>query len=424
MDTSTVTLPLQPVAVTLPGDTGQADGTGDTSGFAEVLAAAMQAPVPAAAVLPNLSAIPGPAPVSPTVTAVPPGAVKPDLPAVSVSPDLLPVPAAPERVEANPVRSIPSDPNAIGGNIDLPAPTAAAGPTPGTPLAVELSTDPSSHTRVTLADRLFAQPLETKPPIESAGFSSSNPDVLPTGPLPTEAPPTKALSVKALPTEASPAETLPAPGTVVTATRRENFVATELLARQAIAPQRAEADRESNALDPASNGKAEDSRSPLPELTTLSRLPSVTTLRPNAPASPATQIAQAIIEHGHLTRHTDTVDFRIRLDPPDLGTVEVHLRAKGDTVMARLIVAEDAARHVLADQLPALRDRLAEAGVRVSELDVTTGGSNLPDRRPQPQPRWDLEVPVIPEASRRKFQPDGGPRARPEVGSSGLDLLV
>ncbi|NNJ26990.1 flagellar hook-length control protein FliK [Alienimonas chondri] len=74
--------------------------------------------------------------------------------------------------------------------------------------------------------------------------------------------------------------------------------------------------------------------------------------------------------------------IRVRLDPPELGTVRVEVSAasNGDAgaVRIRLSAAEPAARAVLAEALPRLRETLASAGVTVDAVDLD--GPTRPER--------------------------------------------
>jgi len=78
---------------------------------------------------------------------------------------------------------------------------------------------------------------------------------------------------------------------------------------------------------------------------------------------------------------------RIRLDPPELGTVRVNLHLKSDSVVVRLIADNADARDTIMSRLDDLRNALQQQGVRVDRLEVTTppqgetvSGSFVPDQ--------------------------------------------
>ena len=59
-------------------------------------------------------------------------------------------------------------------------------------------------------------------------------------------------------------------------------------------------------------------------------------------------------------------EIRLRLSPPELGSLRLDIRVQDGALVARLQTETDAARTAIIDNLPALRDRLAEQGVRIS----------------------------------------------------------
>ncbi len=86
---------------------------------------------------------------------------------------------------------------------------------------------------------------------------------------------------------------------------------------------------------------------------------------------------------------------RLRLHPPELGSLRLEVTVRNGSMTARLEVESDSARTMLLDNLPALRDRLAQQHIKVARFDVelpdpSSGGSpERPGEHPQPhdQPR-------------------------------------
>jgi flagellar hook-length control protein FliK len=58
------------------------------------------------------------------------------------------------------------------------------------------------------------------------------------------------------------------------------------------------------------------------------------------------------------------------LSPPELGSLKIEIRMSGGEMNARLEAETPAARSLLIDNLPALRERLAEHDIRVTRFDV------------------------------------------------------
>lgn len=60
----------------------------------------------------------------------------------------------------------------------------------------------------------------------------------------------------------------------------------------------------------------------------------------------------------------------IRLDPPELGSMQVRVNVSGDTASVNFVVQSQQAREALADATPRLRDMLAEQGIELGESFV------------------------------------------------------
>lgn len=83
-------------------------------------------------------------------------------------------------------------------------------------------------------------------------------------------------------------------------------------------------------------------------------------------ATPATlteQIAASAAAHQDELQQGQPIEIHLRLDPPELGTVRVHLRMVGDTVTIRFDGTSESVTRTLESQLPDLRQSLAERGL-------------------------------------------------------------
>jgi flagellar hook-length control protein FliK len=72
---------------------------------------------------------------------------------------------------------------------------------------------------------------------------------------------------------------------------------------------------------------------------------------------------------------------RLRLHPPELGSLRVEVTVRAGAMTARLEAETAAAKSLLLESLPALRDRLGEQNIRVERFDVdladrSAGGSD------------------------------------------------
>lgn len=74
--------------------------------------------------------------------------------------------------------------------------------------------------------------------------------------------------------------------------------------------------------------------------------------------------------------------IRIRLSPPELGSLRIELRLEGANLIAKVEAETAAARSVLVENLSTLRERLSEHGVSIESFEVDLSSqqrSELPD---------------------------------------------
>jgi flagellar hook-length control protein FliK len=62
--------------------------------------------------------------------------------------------------------------------------------------------------------------------------------------------------------------------------------------------------------------------------------------------------------------------LRLRLSPPELGSLRLQITMRNGTMNAHIEAETPAAKNMLLDNLPALRDRLAQQNIRVDRFDV------------------------------------------------------
>ncbi len=110
--------------------------------------------------------------------------------------------------------------------------------------------------------------------------------------------------------------------------------------------------------------------------------------------SVADQLAREILARAEVTQKEGRTDFQIRLEPPELGTVRIHLVAVDQTVSARVVASDEAARQAIEQQMHVLRQSLAEAGVTLKSFHVAGSGSGWQqgqkqERTYQPMPPYD-----------------------------------
>ena len=122
---------------------------------------------------------------------------------------------------------------------------------------------------------------------------------------------------------------------------------------------------------------------------------------------------------------------RLRLHPPELGSLRLEVTVRNGTMTARLEVESNSARTMLLDNLPALRDRLAGQDIKVGRFDVDlsdrSGGGTPqgPGDHAQPQDHPDRGSPN--PGPEQEIEAEGPPQRRavvqPGQGSQ-LDVVI
>jgi flagellar hook-length control protein FliK len=103
-----------------------------------------------------------------------------------------------------------------------------------------------------------------------------------------------------------------------------------------------------------------------------------------APPAPATHLQLASAMSPVLHAPDGSYSLELQLRPHGLGLVHVAVELRGGELSLSLSAADAAARDVLRDSLPDLRQQLEAQGLRTADFDVGSGG-----RRPQSHPAGD-----------------------------------
>jgi len=93
---------------------------------------------------------------------------------------------------------------------------------------------------------------------------------------------------------------------------------------------------------------------------------------------------------------------RLRLHPPELGSIRMELVLRGGQLTARVETESAAARNLLLDHLPALRDRLVEHDIKIQRFDVHLAGRGQDHSTGQP----DYRAPQHDESPGGRLAPD------------------
>ncbi len=97
---------------------------------------------------------------------------------------------------------------------------------------------------------------------------------------------------------------------------------------------------------------------------------------------------------------------RLRLSPPELGSVRLEVSVKNGVLTAHAQTETAQARDALIDNLPALRERLAEQNIQVDQFDVDLFDSSGGGTSSQSQGNGDRSPGFTPTAGRSTEQAD------------------
>jgi flagellar hook-length control protein FliK len=125
--------------------------------------------------------------------------------------------------------------------------------------------------------------------------------------------------------------------------------------------------------------------------------------------------------------------IQVRLSPPELGNLKIELTVHNGVMSAKLEADTPAAKNTLLDNLPALRDRLAQQDIRVEKFEVDirrdsvgSAGSGGSFDRPTGQPNsgQDQERPRAPVAAIARGAGARPAAAATTVSDAALDVRI
>lgn len=191
-------------------------------------------------------------------------------------------------------------------------------------------------------------------------------------------------------------------------------------------PNRSSASSQSASAGQANAVAAAGSRTRLPAQA-LAPTAGATTRRP-APEVDSARLLTRVVRAFSAAQERDG-EVRLRLSPPELGALRLEIRVENGALTAQLQTETDSARTAIIDNLPVLRERLAEQGVRIERFDVDLmqrqpGG--MPDQSGGRQPQTTEAPPRFLASSRTPNSTTPQPiTSAPLVDrTSGLNVIV
>jgi flagellar hook-length control protein FliK len=98
----------------------------------------------------------------------------------------------------------------------------------------------------------------------------------------------------------------------------------------------------------------------------------------------------------------------LRLNPPELGSLEIRVRQEKDSASVQILVQNGAAREALESALPRLRELFGEAGLQLQRLDVgERQAGHRGEGAPQRGPGGGYAAPERPSGEAGRWLPSG-----------------
>ena len=127
-------------------------------------------------------------------------------------------------------------------------------------------------------------------------------------------------------------------------------------------------------------------------------------------------------------------EIQLKLSPPELGTLRLSISVEQGVVSAKVETDTAAARNILLDNLPALKERLAEQDIRVEKFDVDVGRDgqqsdqqsqlDARDRQSNRQSSGSQQESATQSQSQETISEASSPVPRSTLTETGLDVSV
>jgi hypothetical protein len=138
-------------------------------------------------------------------------------------------------------------------------------------------------------------------------------------------------------------------------------------------------------------------------------------------STPATakfqRLSEAVAGRIQWMLQRDTGEARLRLDPPELGSIEIRLSVRDDKAVVQLTAYNATTRDALEGSLPRLRELLADVGLNLA--GATVSDHRQSSSRPRPD---DSDFHPLPGAAESELAVSE--RARPTIGAGRVDLYA
>jgi flagellar hook-length control protein FliK len=86
--------------------------------------------------------------------------------------------------------------------------------------------------------------------------------------------------------------------------------------------------------------------------------------------------AKALFDKANVLLNLNLKEAEIRLDPPELGSMQIRIRSDAEQAQINFVVQSQQAKEMLEQSMGRLREMLAEQGINLGESNVSEQGHN------------------------------------------------
>jgi flagellar hook-length control protein FliK len=86
-------------------------------------------------------------------------------------------------------------------------------------------------------------------------------------------------------------------------------------------------------------------------------------------------VTKALYNKANIMLNLNLKEAEVRLDPPELGAMQIRLRSDAEQAQINFIVQNQAAKEMLEQTMGKLKEMLAEQGIELGESSVSEQGS-------------------------------------------------
>lgn len=130
--------------------------------------------------------------------------------------------------------------------------------------------------------------------------------------------------------------------------------------------------------------------------------------------------------------HNGDGELRLRLSPPELGALKLEIKLQSGVMTARVEAETSTAKSIILENLPVLKERLAEQGIQVEKFDVDLMDrqpqqgqpESSPDRQQSSSSRWQSSYRTASEPELTESNTSASSVARSRTNDGGLNVTV